>query len=323
MREEEVAREREGEKRERERREKERVPRARGPPLLVPKVKFPRAQRQIMVAFDPLKRPENMSDNAIATMALQLVNKAIVDRRDVRTPPFFSARITPNNNLVLVAPNHIKVIMYENYLGVIADALQRFGKATATLHEKWSKFLVRDVPAWMLGEDIRPDIESKYPGLKLAQALGWLVPRERREGRPNATILPALLGEVEIEQFGNRRLWIGNQSCKVDIYYKFAEYTQCPRCMGFGHPKQKCKETPRCAVCTGKHLTSDHKCQTAGCRQGPTCSHPSIECANRGTNHKATDRGCSAYAKAYLAYRQRRGITEPMADEAAADQDRQ
>jgi hypothetical protein len=102
-------------------------------------------------------------------------------------------------------------------------------------------FLVRDVPAWMSHEDISADIESKYSGLKLAQAPGWLVPRERREGHPNATILLALLGEVEIEQFGNRRLWIGNQSCKVDIYYEFAEYTQCPRCMGFGHPKQKCK----------------------------------------------------------------------------------
>jgi hypothetical protein len=264
-----------------------------------------------------------MSDNAIATMALQLVNKAIVDHKDVRTPPFFSARITPNNNLVLVAPDHIKVIMYENYLGVIADALQRFGKATATLHEKWSKFLVRDVPAWMTHEAIREDIESKYPGLRLAQAPGWLVPRERREGRASATILLCLLGEVAIEQFGNRRLWIGNQSCKVDIYYEFAEYTQCPRCMGFGHPKQKCKETPRCAVCAGKHLTNDHKCQKEGCRQGPTCSHPPIECANCGANHKATDRGCTARAKAYLAYRQRRGITEPMADEAATNEDRQ
>jgi hypothetical protein len=323
VREEKIAKEREAEKRERERREREREPRPRGPPLLVPKVKFPRAQRQIIVAFDPLKRPENMSDNAIATMALQLVNRAIVDRKDVRTPPFFSARITPNNNLVLVAPDHIKVIMYENYLGIIADALQRFGKATATLHEKWSKFLVRDVPAMMTHEDIREDIESKYPGLKLAQAPGWLVPRERREGRANATILLCLLGEVAIEQFGNRRLWIGNQSCKVDIYYEFAEYTQCPRCMGFGHPKQKCKETPRCAVCAGKHLTNDHKCQKEGCRQGPTCSHPPIECANCGANHKATDRGCTTRAKAYLAYRQRRGITEPMADEAAADEDRQ
>jgi hypothetical protein len=213
--------------------------------------------------------------------------------------------------------------MYENYLGVIADALQRFGKATATLHEKWSKFLVRDVPAWMSGEDIRADIESKYLGLKLAQAPGWLVPPERREGRPNATILLALLGEVEIEQFGNRRLWIGNQSCKVDIYYEFAEYTQCPRCMGCGHPKQKCKETPRCAVCSGKHLTSEHICQTEGCHQGPTCSHPPIQCANCGTNHKATDRACIARAKAYLTYRQHRGITEPMADEAATDEDRQ
>jgi hypothetical protein len=171
VREEEVAREREEQRWERERREGggERVPHARGPPLLVPKVKFPRAKRQIVVVFGPLKKPENMSDKAIAIMALQLVNKDIVDRKDVRTPPFFSTRVTPNNNIVLVAADDIQVMVYENYLGVIANALQRFGKATATLHEKWSKFLVRDVPAWMSYADIRADIESKYPGLKLAQ----------------------------------------------------------------------------------------------------------------------------------------------------------
>jgi hypothetical protein len=94
-----------------------------------------------------------------------------------------------------VAADHIQVIMYESYLGVIANALQRFGKTTATLHEKWSKFLVRDVPAWMSHEDIHADIESKYPDLKLAQAPGWLVLRERQEGRANATILLALRGE--------------------------------------------------------------------------------------------------------------------------------
>jgi hypothetical protein len=130
------------------------------------------------------------------------------------------------------------------------------------------------------------------------------------------------MGKVEIGQFGNRRLWIGNQSCKVDSYYEFAEYTQCPRCMGFGHPKELCKATPRCAVCAGKHLTRSHVCQKEGCRQGPVCSHAPIECANSGSSHKATNRGCNARAKAYLTYRQRRGITEPMADEAAAD-DRQ
>jgi hypothetical protein len=35
----------------------------------------------------------------------------------------------------------------------------------------------------------------KYPGLRLAQAPGWLVPRQRREGRANATILLCLLGD--------------------------------------------------------------------------------------------------------------------------------
>jgi hypothetical protein len=311
----------ERERAERVRKDSEGAPRARGPPLLVPKAKFPRAQREIVVAFDTVKRPEGVDDKHIAMMALRLVNQAIIGR-DVRTPPFFSVWITPNDNLVLVAADNVKGLLYESYLGLIATAVQHFGTATATLHEKWSKFLVRDVPTWLMQEEIREEIETKYPGLKLAQALGWLLPQERLEGRGNSTLLLPLLGKVEIGQFGNRRLWIGNQSCKVDIYYEFAEYTQGPRCMGIGHPKQLCKKTPRCAVCAGKHLTSDHACQQNGCRQGPACAHAPIECANCCTNHKATDRGCSARAKAYLTYRQRRGITEPMVDEAATD-DRQ
>jgi hypothetical protein len=108
--EEEVAMEKEQERREREKKEKERerVPRARGPPLLTPKVLYPRAERQIVVTFDPLKRPEGMDDKHVASMALQLVNKAIVNRKDVRTPPLFSARITPKSNLILVAADHVQ-----------------------------------------------------------------------------------------------------------------------------------------------------------------------------------------------------------------------
>jgi hypothetical protein len=275
-----------------------------------------------MVTFDPLKRPNGMDDKHIATMALPLVNKAIVDRKDVRTPPFFSARITPNRYFVLVAANHVRGFMYETYLEAIANAVQRFGKATVAVHERWSKSLVRDVLTWLTQDKIWAEIEANYPGLKLAQAPGWLLPHQKREGRGNSTMLLALLGKVEIGHFGNRRLWIGNQCCKVGIYYEFAGYIQCPRWMAFGHPRELYKDGPRCPVCAGKHLTSSHMCQKKGCHPGPTCSHAPIECANCGDNHKTIDRSCKARAKAYLSYRQRRGIINPMADETATD-DRQ
>jgi hypothetical protein len=147
-----------------------------------------------------------MDDKHIASMALQLVNKAILDRKDVRTPPFFSTRITPNSNLILVAADHVQGFMYESYLDVIANAVERFGKAKATVHDKWSKFLVRDVPTRLTQEVIREETETKYPSLKLAQAPGWLVHQERRQGRRNSTMLLGLMGKVEIGQFGNRRL---------------------------------------------------------------------------------------------------------------------
>lgn len=33
--------------------------------------------------------------------------------------------------------------------------------------------------------------------------------------------------------------------------------TQCFKCQGFGHTKASCKSTPRCAICTGHHLTEE------------------------------------------------------------------
>jgi hypothetical protein len=165
----------------------------------------------MVVTFDPLKWPEGMDDKHIASMALQLVNRAIVDCKDVRTPPFFSAPITPNNNLILVAADHVQGFMYESYLDVIANAVERFGKATATVDEKWFKFLVMDVHTWLTQEAIREEIETKYPGLKLAQAPGWLLSQERRVGRGNSTMLLPFMGKVEIGQFGNRRLCISKK----------------------------------------------------------------------------------------------------------------
>jgi hypothetical protein len=114
------------------RKDSEGAPRARGPPLLVPKTKVPRAQREIVVAFDTLKRPESVDDKHIAMMALWLVNQAIIGK-DVRTHRFFSARITPNDKLVLVAAYNVKGLLYESYLGLIATAVQHFG--TGQLHD--------------------------------------------------------------------------------------------------------------------------------------------------------------------------------------------
>jgi hypothetical protein len=52
-------------------------------------------------------------------------------------------------------------------------------------------------------ESIREDIKRKYPGIKLAQSPGWLVPASRREGNAEATLLIALTGHMPISQPAN------------------------------------------------------------------------------------------------------------------------
>lgn len=43
----------------------------------------------------------------------------------------------------------------------------------------------------------------------------------------------------------------------TELSKKHPGATQCFKCQGFGHTKAACKATPRCATCTGHHLTED------------------------------------------------------------------
>jgi hypothetical protein len=173
------------------------------------------------------------------------------------------------------------------------------------------------VPVWLELEGIREDIERKYPGIRLAQSSGWLVPASRREGVPESTVLIALMGQVPLSRLGNR-IAIGSRYCKVEQYFEFTDYTQCTRCQAYGHVAERCKKPhARCAVCAENHVTKDHPCQESGCRRGPACMHK-IKCANCGAPHKARDRLCPHRHNAYRAYHKRRGYLDAEATTAAA-----
>jgi hypothetical protein len=235
------------------------------PQRLIPKEKYPKAQREVIVEFEELKRPQGVDDRHLADLALRDVNRAMLNHQDVKQFPFHLARVTASSNIVLTAAGNVRGVVYTDYVNVIAEALKTYGNCTAKVHEKWSKFLVRGVPVWMELEGIREDIERKYPGIRLAQSPGWLVPASRREGIPESTVLIALMGQVSLSRLGNR-IAIGSRYCKVEQYFEFTDYTQCTRCQKYGHVAERCKSPhPRCAVCAENHVTKDHPCQESGC----------------------------------------------------------
>lgn len=267
--------------------------------------KYPLAEREIILSFaNPLNVPPTEKN---ADIALEKINKIIVDHKDILQPPFTRARFTVNNNLVLTTGLNNCGMDYDSYLNIIVDAVRFLGHASARINEPWSKFLVHGVPTDSTLESIRYDIESNYPKLKLAQTPRWLAPAEKREGKIHSTIVVALLGSITVAQIGVSRLTVRNRPCKISEYVQFGPSTQCTKCQQYGHHTVYCQsKEPVCAVCAGPHTTKDHPCKILSCKAGPVCTHPPIKCAACGDPHKSNDPKCPTRVKLSQEFRWQR-----------------
>jgi hypothetical protein len=106
-------------------------------------------------------------------------------------------------------------------------------------------------------DEIRWDIETQYPNLKLAQVPRWLAPEEKRYNKETAIIVLAFVGTI-----GTSRLWIRSSQCRITEYHPHNEASQCTNCQLYGNPTPLCPETtPTCAVCAGDHSTQGNRPQ--------------------------------------------------------------
>jgi hypothetical protein len=60
----------------------------------------------------------------------------LINRKDIVVAPFINARLSPNNNLVLITPPTKNNIEYEAYLGLICEALSPLGRGIPHCNEK-------------------------------------------------------------------------------------------------------------------------------------------------------------------------------------------
>ena len=191
-----------------------------------------------------------------ADIALDLVNKAITNNKDIQRAPFIRSRFSLNGNLVLTTGFSFKAIDYEAYLTIITDCLQSIGTASARISERWTKILIHKVPIRSTMAAIRTDIKAHYPTIKLGQTPRWLTTPEQREGKMSSTIVIAIIGSTTKKQLGVSNLLIRNRICQISEYYPYGPWTQCTKCQAYGHPTQLCKaEKPTCAVCSEAHST--------------------------------------------------------------------
>jgi hypothetical protein len=254
---------------------------------------YPRSHREIIIQlprapFDPARS---------ADAALKVANTAITDHKDITHPPFILSRITPSNALVLTTAITWEARAYEPYLGILMDALSDVKPVSARVNERWSKFLLHNVPTDAPLEQIRADFETNYPALKLGMTPRWLSTPEKRAGKTASTIVVAVIGSITLDQIGVRTVAICNRLCRLEEYFGFSASTQCPNCQQYGHHPKKCTAPAACAVCALPHLTRDHPCTITTCKAGPACQHPPIKCVSCGSPHKATDPNCPTRIK--------------------------
>jgi TolA-binding protein len=269
--------------------------------------KYPKADREIIISFNaPIQKPDNIPAQLIADRARIEINKVLTDSKDIAAPPFLASRITANQNIVLTTGLNCNGMDYKAYLPLIAATLSHLGTATATINERWTKFLLHNVPTTLSPNELRQELETHYPDLRLAQTPRWLKKPEERAKKTASAAVIAVLGSIQLANIGLHKLLIANRSCKIEPYFEYASWTQCHKCQKLGHPQELCKEQHfTCGVCAQPHATSDHPCHMPYCKKGPACTHPPIKCAICSGNHKAMDRNCPTRVQAYEAWKTR------------------
>jgi hypothetical protein len=285
---------------------------------------YPKAEREIIVTFkEPMTIPDNEAIQNVANIARIAANQSLSTSGGSPPRPLLTARITSSKTIIFTTNPDLPGSDYTAYLSLIANSLEDFGEATATLNERWTKFLIHNVPTSLSPNDIRKEIETHYPQLNLAQTPRWLKKPEDLTGKKASAVVLALLGSVTLEGFGLTKLAIANNDCKVDSYHQFANWTQCHKCQKLGHPQDMCTAKHfTCGICANPHATRDHPCHLPTCKQGPACTHPPNKCINCDpTQHKSMDRNCPTRTQAYEAWKNRRftntntaNIPLPLAD---------
>jgi hypothetical protein len=262
---------------------------------------YPKASRQVLVCFANRSAIDTSQDTE--DQALEAVNTALAATQ-LQRRLFHGAKFSLAKNLVLTTGLHETNENLAGYLVTIEDSLRFILNGSAKLQEPWTKFLLHGVPTKLDLDTIRRDVENYCPTVKLGQTPRWLAPEQNRKDKPASTVVLAFLGSVNFSTLGGRTIRVGNRPCNLTKYIQFSTSTQCTKCQGFGHPKEFCTAGPRCAVCAGAHLTSDHQCPEKICKGGYLCLHQDLKCVNCQGPHRAANRSCPEKVKRSQEFRE-------------------
>ena len=119
----------------------------------------------------------------------------------------------------------------------------------------------------------------------------WLTPAENRASQRAGSVVVAFATAEEANRAIRHRLYIAGISVRAEKLHSTAPTTQCSKCQGFGHLNQYCKRQLACKLCSDKHATLQHTCNTCSAK-GTKCAHLVPKCANCKEAHSADFKSC-------------------------------
>jgi hypothetical protein len=187
------------------------------PITIIPKA-LPRIEREVIVTcnayIDTAERRAKW-----ANFALHKFNHIMGQSADITLPPFILARINKNNNLVLTTNPTTPATAYASYLPMLSAEINALHPMDPRVNGCWTKFLVHNVPTNAKLPDVKTEIETTYPSLRLAQNPRWLVPKEWRINKNCSTLIVSLTGAIDLKRLGTTSLAICNRMCRINAYF--------------------------------------------------------------------------------------------------------
>jgi len=260
-------------------------------------------------------------DPAIAASAAAFVNLALSKAAPahVRTEGF---RISVQGRLSTTARFGASAAMLLRFKKEILEAVRKADKAiiNVTANETWAemKILVKyDRYRHTNGlADLREQIEAENDGVVVPPlSIRWMRPVAAIKQRYQAGRLPQNAASVVFKVPGRAtaqkllsEMWVAGNRFRALPFIPDKADTLCSNCSQWGHSEFRCRQTgTTCAICTGSHMTENHKCEVATCgKVGKVCSHTEMVCPNCGGSHPAQDARCRAKRAAIEIARGRR-----------------
>ena len=143
---------------------------------------------------------------------------------------------------------------------------------------------------------LREELEAENSGVHIPAEIRWLggaKARARFQANKggSSSVIAAILGEATFGRLCKSGVRLFGRRYEVDAFEEaWKSDAFCSRCSEWKHIAPHCLAAgPRCALCAGHHLTTDHQCSIQGCRvgKGHPYPHGAAKCVSCGGAHRA------------------------------------